>query len=83
MGSLNEVVMPYYIYRVTERPIRQLEKLEQYEVFKEASARAKQLRAEEVWGKNGIIKMIHAENELHAEDMLNQVRDPAPELGDD
>ena len=75
--------MPYYIYRVTERPIRQLEKLEQYEVFKEASARAKQFRAKEEWGKNGIIKMIHAENELQAEDMLNQVRDPAPELGDD
>ncbi len=75
--------MPYYIYRITERPIRQLTKLEQHEVYKEASARAKQLRNDEVWGANGLIKMIHADNELHAEDLLNQVRDPVPELGDD
>lgn len=75
--------MPYYIYRITERPIRQLEKLEQYEQYKEASARAKQLRSEEVWGAHGVIKMIFADNELHAEDLLNQVREPQPELGDD
>ena len=74
--------MPYYIYRVTERPNRQLEKLEQHETYKEASARAKQLREDEVWGTNGLIKMIHAESELNAEDLLNQVRDPVPE-GDD
>ncbi len=75
--------MPYYIYRIIENPIRQLEKLEQHEVFKDASARAKQLRGEEVWGRNGSIKLIHADNELQAEDLLNQVREPAPELGDD
>ncbi|GAB1232015.1 hypothetical protein UT4_04810 [Ferrigenium sp. UT4] len=75
--------MPYYIYRVTERPIRQLEKLEQHDTYKEASVRAKQLRKDEVWGENGLVKMIHAQNELEAEDLLNQVREPAPELGDD
>lgn len=75
--------MPYFIYRIIENPIRQLEKLEQHEVYKEASARAKQLRKDEVWGANGAIKMIHAENELQAEDLLNQVREPQPELGDD
>ncbi|MBU1215068.1 MAG: hypothetical protein KKF58_01230 [Gammaproteobacteria bacterium] len=75
--------MPYYIYRITERPIRMLEKLEQHEVYKEASTRAKELRKEEVWGENGQIKMIHAENELQAEDLLNEVREPAPQLGDD
>jgi hypothetical protein len=75
--------MPYYIYRITERPIRMLEKLEQHEVYKEASTRAKELRKAEVWGENGQIKMIHAENELQAEDLLNEVREPAPQLGDD
>jgi len=75
--------MPYYIYRIVERPLRMLEKLEQHEVYKEASMRAKQLRKEEVWGANGQIKLIHAENELQAEDLLNQVREPQPELGDD
>lgn len=75
--------MPYYIYRITERPLRLLEKLEQHETYKEASARTKQLRKDEVWGANGLIRMIHAGNELEAEDLLNQVREPAPELGDD
>ncbi|MFA5370700.1 MAG: hypothetical protein WC053_02160 [Sideroxydans sp.] len=74
--------MPYYIYRVTERPIRQLEKLEQYENYREASVCAKQLRKAEAWGVNGSIKMIHAKTELEAEDMLNEVRDPVPD-GDD
>ena len=75
--------MPYFIYRVTDFPIRQLEKLEQHDVYREASARAKQLRAELPAGSQALIKMIHAESELHAEDMLNQVREPAPQLGDD
>jgi hypothetical protein len=75
--------MPFFIYRVTEFPIRQLEKLEQYDVYREASARAKQLRAELAQDSPAFIKMIHAESELHAEDLLNQVREPAPQLGDD
>jgi hypothetical protein len=75
--------MPYFIYRVTEFPIKQLEKLEQYDAYREASVRAKQLRAEQAQGSTALIKMIHAESELHAEDLLNQVREPAPQLGDD
>jgi hypothetical protein len=75
--------MPYYIYHVTDFPIRQLKKLEQHDSYRAASARVKQLRAELVDGSPTMIKMIHAETELHAEDLLNQVRDPAPELGDD
>lgn len=74
--------MPYYIYRIIERPIRQLEKLEQHAAYREASSRTKELRKEEAWGANGLIKMIHAETELEAEDLLNQVRDPVPD-GDD
>lgn len=75
--------MPYFIYRITERPIRMLEKIEQHDSYRDASSRAKQLRAEENEGAHGVIKMIHAETELHAEDLLNEVRDPAPVLGDD
>lgn len=75
--------MPYFIYHVSEFPIRQLKKLEQYDVYQEASARVKQLRAELSEGSPMMIKLIHAESELHAEDLLNQVREPAPELGDD
>ncbi len=75
--------MHYFIYQITERPIRQLEKLEQHEKYGVASARVKQLRAELPEGSNKIVRLIHAESELHAEDLLNQVREPAPELGDD
>ena len=75
--------MQYFIYRITERPIRNLEKLEQHEKYGAALARVKQLRAELPEGSTMIVRMIHAETELHAEDLLNQVREPAPELGDD
>ncbi|MDP1636447.1 MAG: hypothetical protein Q8L69_17410 [Gallionellaceae bacterium] len=75
--------MAYFIYRVTEFPVRQLELLEQHEAYREASVRAKQLRTEQVEGSRSLIKMIHAESELNAEDLLNQVREPAPQLGDD
>jgi hypothetical protein len=75
--------MQYFIYRITERPIRNLEKLEQHEKYGAALARVKQLRSELPEGSTKIVRMIHAETELHAEDLLNQIRDPAPELGDD
>jgi hypothetical protein len=75
--------MPYYIYQVTEFPVRQLKKMEQHDAYREASARIKQLRSELGVGSPAMIKMIHAETEFDAEDLLNQVRDPAPELGDD
>ena len=75
--------MQYFIYRITERPLKNLEKLEQHEKYGAALARVKQLRAELPEGSTKIVRMIHAETELHAEDLLNQIRDPAPELGDD
>ena len=75
--------MQYFIYRITERPIRNLEKLEQYEKYGAALARVRQLRAELPEGSTAIVRMIHAETELHAEDLLNQIREAAPELGDD
>jgi hypothetical protein len=75
--------MQYFIYRITERPIRNLEKLEQHEKYGAALARVRQLRAELPEGSTAIVRMIHAESELHAEDLLNQIREAAPELGDD
>lgn len=75
--------MPYYIYSITERPIKMLKKIEQHDSYRDASARVKQLRAELDESSHVIIKMMHAETELHAEDLLNEVREPAPVLGDD
>lgn len=75
--------MPYFIYRIESRPIRLLEKLEQHEIYRDASARVRQLRAELADDAATIVRMIHAESELHAEDLLNEVREAQPVLGDD
>ena len=75
--------MPYFVYKITEFPIRRLEKLEQHDAYREASQRAKQIRGELPAGAASIIKVLFAETEFDAEDMLNQVRVAPPELGDD
>jgi hypothetical protein len=75
--------MPYFVYKIFETPIRRLEKMEQHEAFREASNRAKQLRSELPEGATFIIKVIFAETELHAEDLLNQLRVAAPNPQDD
>lgn len=71
--------MPYYIYRV--KPFGQLEKLAEFPAFKDASARAKALRAAEPLAP-GRVKVMFADDERLAEDLLCQLRDPAPS-GDD
>jgi len=75
--------MPYYLYKVLNFPIRRLEKLEQHDAFRDASARAKVLRAAMAPSEQASIKMILAENELHAEDLLSQQRAPQPNPDDD
>jgi hypothetical protein len=75
--------MPYFIYSITERPIKLLQKIEQHDSYRDASARVKQLRMALDENSHALIKMIHAETELHAEDLLNEIREPAPVLGDD
>ena len=75
--------MPYYVYRVSEVPVRRLENVGQHEAYLDASARVKQLRGELPEGAAYVIRMIFAETELHAEDLLNQVREPGAEPDDD
>lgn len=75
--------MPYYLYKVQQSPILQLTKIEQHDAFRDASARAKELRREMAMADGSLVKVIYAENELDAEDILSQVREPQPELGDD
>ena len=75
--------MPYYIYKVSNFPIRRLEKVEQHSVFRDASARAKALRALLTAADEGSIRMILADNELQAEDLLSQQRTPQPNPDDD
>lgn len=75
--------MPYYLYKVFETPIRRLEKIESHDAFKEASARAKALRRDLALSEGCAVKTIFADNELQAEDILSQVREPQPETGED
>jgi hypothetical protein len=62
----------YYIYRVF--PFARLEKVAQFDAFKDASAEAKRLRAAADLPVDCKVKVIFAQNEFHAEDLLSQVR---------
>jgi hypothetical protein len=75
--------MPYFVYKIENFPVRQLEKLNAFETFKDASAYAKEQRAAQNLESTQAIKVIHAENELQAEDLLSQVREAPPRVGDD
>jgi hypothetical protein len=68
--------MPYYIYAV--RPFAQLEQLAEYEAFKDASAQAKALRAQQAADDRASIRVMFAATALEAEDLLLQIREPRP-----
>lgn len=70
--------MPYYVYRVF--PFRRLERVEAASSFGAASAHAKALRASPDRPADCVIKVIFAADEHEAEDLLSQVREPAPGL---
>ncbi|HUW49596.1 MAG TPA: hypothetical protein VMV75_01125 [Sulfuricella sp.] len=74
--------MPYFVYKITP-PFKQLEKVEVFQTFKEAGAFAKTVRAGMTEADKYTVKVIFAEDELQAEDLLNQVREPEPMTGDD
>jgi hypothetical protein len=71
--------MPYFVFRV--KPFAQLEKLAEFEQFREASSHAKALRAGTPVA-DGRIKVMFAADQQLAEDLLCQIRDPEP-TGDD
>jgi hypothetical protein len=75
--------MPYFVYKVFEKPIKHLELIERFDVFREASAFAKARRAELAAKGEALVKLVFAENELEAEDTLMQVREKEPITGDD
>jgi len=73
--------MPYYVYKVF--PMQLLEKVQAFDGFKDASKLAKELRAKLAPTDNYAIKVMFGENELEAEDILSQVREPQPTTGED
>ena len=74
--------MPYFIYKIG--PLNILNKQAQADNFKEAKALANELRKGLDPNRGTLVKMIFAENELLAEDILSQPRELDPSLaGDD
>lgn len=68
--------MPYYVYRL--QAFTPPQKLAQHAAFKDASLQAKALRAEAGAPAGSRVRLIFADDELQAEDLLCQVRDPGP-----
>lgn len=68
--------MPYYIYQI--KPFSQLDKLAEHPSFATASQEAKSLRAALPTGTLDKVKVILAENEGLAEELLRQVRQAGP-----
>ena len=75
--------MPYYVYKIENFPIRRLEYLAHFDSFKAASAEAKQRRNSTPLAEGQIVKVMFAESELEAEDLLSQVRPAPPTTGED
>ncbi|RMG55060.1 MAG: hypothetical protein D6717_08670 [Gammaproteobacteria bacterium] len=70
--------MPYYVYRINEGPLegmKLLEKVDEFESFKEAKTRARALRAELPEGENAQYKVMFAATELEAEEKLSEQRE--------
>jgi hypothetical protein len=72
--------MPYFVFSV--RPFAQIVKLAEFARFAEASAHAKALRAAPSAPDDARIKVMYAETQAQAEDLLCQIRDPGP-VGDE
>ena len=68
--------MPYYVYRIQSGPtaiVKQLDLLQEFEVFKEAQDFAKQTRTQLT--DNSQVKVMFADNQLLAEEQLMEKRD--------
>jgi hypothetical protein len=72
--------MPYFVFSV--RPFAQIEKLAEFASFREASVHAKTLRATQAVVADAKVKVMFADNQMLAEDLLCQVREAGPS-GDD
>ncbi len=70
--------MPYYVYRINEGPLegmKLLEKVDEFESFKEAKNRARALRAKQAEGEQAQYKVMFAATELEAEEKLSEQRE--------
>jgi len=68
--------MPYYIFKVTQPTpvVKNLDFQKEFEEFKEAKAFSREMRAELPLNGGISVKMIHAANQLQAEELLMEKR---------
>ncbi len=70
--------MPYYIYRIENAEmslLKQLKLITRFDSFKEAKNHARTLREELEPDSQAVIKVMFADNELHAEEQLMEKRE--------
>jgi hypothetical protein len=70
--------MPYFIYRIKQGPtalVKDLELLNQFDSYKEAKQFAKQARSEQGKDDAAQIKVMFADNQLHAEEQMMEARE--------
>ncbi|MDH5393263.1 MAG: hypothetical protein OEY11_08775 [Gammaproteobacteria bacterium] len=69
--------MPYFVYKITDGAtnfIKNLEKLNEFETYKDAKLNCREARKN--MAEPGVnIKVIFADNTLHAEELLMEKRD--------
>lgn len=70
--------MPYYLYKISSRDeldlVKNLELLEVFDAFRDARAKAKELRSQAA-DDNCQYKVMFAENQLSAEEQLLEKRE--------
>lgn len=72
--------MPYYLYRI--KPYFAPKKLTEFDSFKQAGSHAKALRSAPELSPGSSVKIVFAQDEAQALELLGQVRERAP-VGDD
>ncbi|HEX5636022.1 MAG TPA: hypothetical protein VFY78_02960 [Gammaproteobacteria bacterium] len=70
--------MPYFVYRIENAEmamLKQLQLIKTFDSFKEAKTFAREQRVAQKPDDKAIIKVMFADNELHAEEQLMEKRD--------
>jgi len=70
--------MPYYVYRIESAQmemLKQLELIDQFDKFKDAKNFARETRKQQAEGDTAEIKVMFADNQLAAEEMLMEKRE--------
>ena len=69
--------MHYYVFKITEPTpiVKNCEFIDKFEIFKDAKNFARKLRGELPLNGTITVKMIHALNQLQAEELLQEKRE--------